>query len=64
MAGFEFWLSRPLSNFYEASYDPKSMQETEMGELGKVSGAMTSQIKGSVGDCVAICTSFLFNFSG
>lgn len=27
-----------------------------MEELGKVSGAMTSRIKGSVGDCVALCT--------
>lgn len=56
LAGSGFWLSRPLSNFYEASYDPKSMQETEMEELGKVSGAMTSRIIGSVGDCVPLCT--------
>ncbi len=27
-----------------------------MEELGKVSGAMTSQIKGSVGDWMALCT--------
>lgn len=41
---------RSLSNFYEAGYDPKSMQETEVEDLGSVSSAMTSGIKGTAGD--------------